>query len=200
MKKYEYHLLLHRVKGFIFVKIDSMMKKLSMDELDRISTEEYEKAEKMPVTVVLDNIRSQHNIGSVFRTSDAFRVECIHLCGITATPPHREIHKTALGATDSVKWEYFNQTEVSINKLKEQGYSIIAVEQTDKSISLEDFIYEKKEKVALIFGNEVHGIQQNLVDIAEMSLEIPQMGTKHSLNVSVSVGIVLWSIFKQFNW
>jgi len=176
------------------------MKKLSMDELKRLSAEEFIKSEKMPVTVVLDNIRSQNNIGSVFRTSDAFRVEKIHLCGITATPPHREIQKTALGATDSVKWEYFEDTELSIQKLKQEGYYIVIVEQTEGSVLLTDFEYKGQKKTAIVFGNEVKGVQQKIVDMADVCLEIPQIGTKHSLNVSVCAGIVIWSVFKNFKW
>ena len=174
------------------------MKKLSMEELNRISTDEFINSEKMPVTVVLDNIRSQNNIGSVFRTSDAFRVECIHLCGITARPPHREIQKTALGATDSVKWEYFDETITAVKTLKKTGYRIIAVEQTDVSVSLLDFEPVADQKVAIILGNEVHGIAQEIVDIADECVEIPHLGTKHSLNVSVSAGIVLWHLYYQW--
>jgi 23S rRNA (guanosine2251-2'-O)-methyltransferase len=176
------------------------MKKLSMDELNRLSAEEFIKSKKMPVAVVLDNIRSQNNIGSVFRTSDAFRVETIHLCGITATPPHREIQKTALGATESVKWEYFSDTELSIQSLKAKGYYIVVIEQADESILLTDYEYDEGRKVALIFGNEVNGVQQKIVDMADACIEIPQMGTKHSLNVSVSAGIVIWSFFKMMRW
>ncbi len=170
-----------------------------MDELKRLSAEEFIISEKMPVTVVLDNIRSQNNIGSVFRTSDAFWVESIHLCGITATPPHREIQQTALGATDSVKWEYFADTEISIKKLKDLGYHIIVIEQTDESVLLTDYEYDKSQKVAIVFGNEVNGVQQKIVDIADKCIEIPQMGTKHSLNVSVSAGIIIWSLFKAMS-
>jgi len=176
------------------------MKKLSMDELNRLSREEFVKSEKMPITVVLDNIRSLNNIGSVFRTSDAFRVECIHLCGITATPPHREIHKTALGATDSVKWEYFKETEESIRHLKDLGYLIVVVEQTEGSVLLSEYQYDNNEKLAVVFGNEVNGVQQQIVNMADLCIEIPQLGTKHSLNVSVSAGIIIWSLFKEFKW
>jgi tRNA G18 (ribose-2'-O)-methylase SpoU len=154
----------------------------------------------MPLTVVLDNIRSLNNIGSVFRTSDAFRVDCIHLCGITATPPHREIHKTALGATDSVKWEYFDETRDSIRRLKEEGYQIVVIEQTDESVLLSEYQHDRNKKLALVFGNEVNGVQQEIVDMADTCLEIPQLGTKHSLNVSVSAGIVIWSFFKEYQW
>jgi len=176
------------------------MKKLSMQELNRLSPEEFVRSEKMPVTVVLDNIRSLNNIGSVFRTSDAFRIECIHLCGITARPPHREIQKTALGATESVKWEYFHETEESLLKLRSAGYRVIAVEQTDESISLNEFKMDAEKKTAVVFGNEVKGVQQKILDMVDGCIEIPQMGTKHSLNVSVSAGIVLWSLFKNMLW
>ena len=167
-----------------------------MDELKRLSAEEFIKSEKMPVTVVLDNVRSQNNIGSIFRTSDAFRVESIHLCGITATPPHREIQKTALGATESVKWEYFADTEISIQRLRKLGYHIIVIEQTDESVLLTNYEYDKSRKVAVVFGNEVNGVQQKIVDKADICVEIPQLGTKHSLNVSVSAGIIIWSLFE----
>ena len=176
------------------------MKKLSMEELGRLSAEEYKKVEKMPVVVVLDNIRSQNNTGSVFRTSDAFRVEAIHLCGITATPPHREIQKTALGATDSVDWKYFETSAESIAYLKKEGYHILVVEQAEGSVSLFDYHFPIQRKTAIIFGNEVNGVQQEIVDMADECLEIPQKGTKHSLNVSVSAGIVLWSVFRSMNW
>lgn len=178
----------------------SVMKKLNMQELNRLSPEEFARSEKMPVTVVLDNIRSLNNIGSVFRTADAFRVECIHLCGITARPPHREIRKTALGATDSVKWEYFSETEESLLKLRSAGYRVIVVEQTDESIPLDEMEIDAGKKTALVFGNEVQGVQQKIVDMADSCIEIPQMGTKHSLNVSVSAGILLWSLFKNMRW
>ena len=176
------------------------MKKLSMQELNRLSTEEFIRSEKIPVIVVLDNIRSLNNIGSVFRTSDAFRIECIHLCGITACPPHREIHKTALGATESVKWKYYPETENSIEELKQSGYNIIVVEQATDSTLLTEMEWDVTKKTAIVFGNEVKGVQQKIVDLADTCLEIPQLGTKHSLNVSVSAGIVLWSLFKEKRW
>ncbi|RLD80019.1 MAG: TrmH family RNA methyltransferase [Bacteroidetes bacterium] len=176
------------------------MKKLSMEELNRLSPEEFIRSEKMPVTVVLDNIRSLNNIGSIFRTSDAFRVECIHLCGITAKPPHREIQKTALGATESVTWKYFTKTEESVQELKDAGYRIWVVEQTEGSVLLNTEDINADPKTAIILGNEVHGVQQSVVNMADICLEIPQMGTKHSLNVSVSAGIVLWSLFKEKQW
>jgi tRNA G18 (ribose-2'-O)-methylase SpoU len=181
----------------IFVHYLADMKKLSMDELNRLSAEEFRKSEKLPVTVVLDNVRSLNNIGSVFRTSDAFRIECIHLCGITATPPHREIQKTALGATESVSWKYFSETGESVKELKAEGYQVYVVEQTDESTMLDEIDFSKPHKTAIIFGNEVKGVQQSIVDLADVCIEIPQMGTKHSLNVSVSAGIVLWSVFRE---
>lgn len=186
--------------GLYLYNILTVMKKLSMEELNRLSTEEFKKSEKMPVTVVLDNVRSLHNIGSIFRSSDAFRIECIHLCGITATPPHREIQKTALGATESVLWEYFPESEESVSKLKSAGYTVYVVEQTDGSIMLNEIDFSKQNKLAIVFGNEVKGVQQSIVDLADVCIEIPQMGTKHSLNVSVSAGIVLWSVFKEKKW
>ncbi|MDT8392372.1 MAG: RNA methyltransferase [Bacteroidales bacterium] len=176
------------------------MKKLSMDELNRLSTDEYKHSEKMPVVVVLDNIRSQHNTGSVFRTADAFRVESVYLCGITATPPHREIQKTALGATESVKWSYSGHAANAVRGLKDRDYRILVVEQTDASISLARFVPEPGQQYAVVFGNEVKGVQQEIVDMADECIEIPQMGTKHSLNVSVSAGIVLWTLFKNMKW
>ncbi|MCD4793205.1 MAG: RNA methyltransferase [Bacteroidales bacterium] len=173
------------------------MRKLLNSELGRKSIEEYKKADKIPVTVVLDNIRSMNNIGSVFRTSDAFMIENILLCGITAVPPHNDIRKTALGATESVDWEYFEKTEDAINHLKSNYYIIISVEQAESSIMLQNFIIENDKKYALIFGNEVKGVQQHIVDMSDSCIEIPQEGTKHSLNISVSVGVVLWDFYKK---
>ncbi len=173
------------------------MRKLKNSELNRLNTEDYKKADKLPVIVVLDNIRSLNNIGSFFRTGDAFRIEGIYLCGITATPPHREIHKTALGATESVEWKYFDSTVEAILFLKENNYSIIAVEQTDNSTSLLDYSFLKLQKTALIFGNEIKGISEETLPHLEECIEIPQFGTKHSLNVSVSAGIVLWQFVVQ---
>lgn len=170
------------------------MRKLKNSELDRLSVEEYKEVEKTPITVVLDNIRSCNNIGSVFRTSDALLIEKVVLCGITATPPNTEIHKTALDAEKSVPWEYFEKTEDAINQLKEVGYSIFAVEQVENSAMLPDFTPEKGKKYALIFGNEVKGVQQSVVNLCDGAIEIPQYGTKHSFNVSVSAGIVLWDL------
>jgi len=173
-------------------------RKLKIEELNRISIEEFREAEKIPLVVVLDNVRSQHNIGSVFRSSDAFRVTEVLLCGITSTPPNVEIHKTALGAEDAVKWRYFEQTLSAVETLKAEGYTVLSIEQTENSISLEDFQPESNKKYAVIFGHEVHGVQQAVVDASHGCIEIPQYGTKHSLNVSVTAGIVIWDFFKQF--
>lgn len=172
-------------------------RKLKIEELNRISIEEFQTATKIPLTVVLDNIRSRHNIGSVFRTGDAFRVEEIMLCGITATPPNVEIHKTALGAEDAVKWRYFPETLSAVNELKESGYTVFAVEQTENSIPLEELQIVKHGKYAIVLGHEVHGVQQKVIDASEGCIEIPQFGTKHSLNVSVASGIVIWDFFKR---
>jgi 23S rRNA (guanosine2251-2'-O)-methyltransferase len=170
-----------------------MMRKLANEELNRISVDDYKKTAKTPVVVVLDNVRSLNNIGSVFRTADAFLIEKIYLCGITATPPHREIHKTALGATESVDWEYAAETVDCIKQLKEKGFTIISIEQADKSISLNDFTIDfTKNKYALIFGNEVEGVSEEAVADSDSCIEIPQFGTKHSLNIAVSVGMVIW--------
>lgn len=173
------------------------MRKLKNSELDRPSVEEFKNLQKMPVIVVLDNIRSLNNIGSIFRTCDAFRIESLHLCGITGTPPHREIQKTALGATESLEWTYFNTTLESIISLKDEQYKIIAVEQLDTSIELQDFTSKSSDKIALVFGNEIKGISDEILNYVDKGIEIPQFGTKHSFNVSVSTGIVLWQIFNQ---
>ena len=159
-----------------------------------MSVEEYKEIEKSPITVVLDNIRSCNNIGSVFRTSDALLIEKIVLCGITATPPNAEIHKTALDAEKSVPWEYVDKTEAAVAQLKVNGYDVFAVEQVENSIMLPDFKPEKGQKYALVFGNEVKGVQQSVVDLCDGAIEIPQYGTKHSFNISVSAGIVLWDL------
>jgi 23S rRNA (guanosine2251-2'-O)-methyltransferase len=171
------------------------MKKLSMDELNRLSTEEFKSAEKTKVVIILDNIRSMHNVGSVFRTSDAFAVEKIILCGITARPPHRDIEKSALGATASVVWEYEESTLEAVQKLKEKGYQIISIEQTENSHTLEDFEFSYHQPYAIIFGNEVDGVQQEVINQSNHCIEIPQFGTKHSFNVSVTAGIVMWQVF-----
>ena len=176
------------------------MKKLSMEELNRISVQEFKEVEKIPLTVVLDNVRSQNNIGSVFRTSDAFRVERICLCGICSTPPHRDIHKTALGAEDSVDWTYFEDSVACVQSLKEQGYKVYAIEQVDDSIKLdqlsERLTLASEDKVAIVFGNEVEGVLDEVIAICDGSIEIPQFGTKHSLNISCAAAIVLWEFFK----
>ena len=172
-------------------------RKLKIEELNRISIEEFKEAEKKPLVVVLDNVRSQHNIGSVFRTSDAFRVAEIILCGITSTPPNVEIHKTALGAEDAVPWRYFEETLSAVEVLKAEGYPVFSIEQAENSISLEDFQPESGKKYAVIFGHEVHGVQQEVVNASHGCIEIPQHGTKHSLNVSVTAGIVIWDFFKH---
>ena len=173
------------------------MRKLKNSELDRLSVPDFKNATKIPVVVVLDNIRSLNNIGSVFRTSDAFLIDRILLCGITAKPPHKDIHKTALGATDSVDWDYFPETGDALLSLKKEGFVIVAVEQTDESIGLDAFRFEQDKKYAFIFGHEIRGVQQEIVDQSDLSLDIPQFGTKHSLNISVSVGMVLWEVYKQ---
>lgn len=170
------------------------MRKLKNSELDRLSVDEYKEIAKTPITVVLDNIRSCNNIGSVFRTSDALLIEKVVLCGITATPPNKEIHKTALDAEKSVPWEYAEQTEDAVTRLKANGYQVFAVEQVENSILLPDFTPEKDQKLALVFGNEVKGVQQSVVDLCDGAIEIPQYGTKHSFNISVSAGIVLWDL------
>ena len=172
-------------------------RKLKITELNRISAEEFKKADKLPLVVVLDNIRSLHNIGSVFRTSDAFRVECIYLCGITATPPHPELHKTALGAEFTVDWKYVNNAVEAVDNLRQEGYIVYSVEQAENSIMLEDMRLEQGKRYAVVLGNEVKGVQQEVIDHSDGCLEIPQYGTKHSLNVSVTAGIVIWDLFKQ---
>ena len=171
-------------------------RKLKIEELNRISLEEFQSAEKIPLVVVLDNVRSQHNIGSVFRTGDAFRVQEIILCGITATPPNAEIHKTALGAEDSMAWRYFAETLQAIEELQANGYIVFSIEQTENSLSLETLQLDKNKKYAVVFGHEVHGVQQKVIDLSDGCIEIPQYGTKHSLNVSVTAGIVIWDFFK----
>jgi 23S rRNA (guanosine2251-2'-O)-methyltransferase len=173
------------------------MRKLKISEMNRLSVEEFRESLKMPVVVVLDNIRSQNNIGSVFRTVDAFRMEAIHLCGISATPPHREIHKTALGATESVTWRYFAETRQALEELRKEGFALYGIEQTTDSIALGDFLPDKEKKYALVFGNEVNGLEESIIPFLDGCLEIPQYGTKHSLNISVASGIVLWHFFQK---
>lgn len=172
-------------------------RKLKITELNRISAEEFKKANKLPLVVILDNVRSLHNIGSVFRTSDAFRVECIYLCGITATPPHPEMHKTALGAEFTVDWKYVNNAVEAVDNLRQEGYIVFSVEQAENSIMLENIQLEQERRYAVVLGNEVKGVQQEVIDHSDGCIEIPQYGTKHSLNVSVTAGIVIWDLFKQ---
>jgi tRNA G18 (ribose-2'-O)-methylase SpoU len=171
------------------------MRKLLNEELERLSVEEFKKAAKVPLILVLDNVRSLNNIGSVFRTADAFRLEGIYLCGITATPPHREIHKTALGATESVSWEYRANTTEAIRELKEKGYQVFSVEQTEGAMLLDQVQLADKQRYALVFGHEIRGVDQEVVDLSDHCIEIPQYGTKHSLNISVAAGIVIWELF-----
>jgi len=173
------------------------MQKLKTSEIKRITQEEFRQAQKIPLVVVLDNVRSLHNVGSVFRTADAFLVEKILLCGVTSTPPNAEIHKTALGAEFSVEWEYFENTFEAIKTLKNQGFTIISIEQAKESSNISDFCHIQTKKYAVIFGNEVKGVQQPIVNESDFCLEIPQFGTKHSLNVSVAAGIVIWELFKK---
>lgn len=173
------------------------MRKLENSELDRLNVEEFKQVEKTPICIVLDNVRSLNNIGSVFRTADAFLIEKIYLCGITATPPHKDIHKTALGATDSVVWEHRESTLELLEELREEGYTSLAVEQAENAVMLNDFKVEENKKYALIFGNEVKGVSQEVVSASDLVLEIPQYGTKHSLNISVSVGVVVWDLWAK---
>jgi len=175
------------------------VRKLKNIELNRLNIEDFKKAEKNPVILVLDNIRSLSNIGSIFRTADAFRLQGIHLCGITASPPHREIQKTALGATESVDWKYFKSTTDAVLKLKNDGFQILVLEQTDNSISLKNFVMTTPNKMAVILGNEVKGVSDEVLKIADYCIEIPQFGTKHSFNVAVSCGIVLWDLLLKMN-
>jgi 23S rRNA (guanosine2251-2'-O)-methyltransferase len=173
------------------------MKKLSLDELGRISVDQFKDAHKLPVAIVLDNVRSLHNVGSAFRTADAFRFEKIFLTGITGTPPHREIEKTALGATQSVDWEYAESTESLVRRLKDDGYRILIIEQTDAGVPLQQLGVDHQLKYALVFGNEVNGVSDEVVALGDEAVEIPQHGTKHSLNISVCLGIVTWEFFKK---
>ncbi|MBK9458180.1 MAG: RNA methyltransferase [Sphingobacteriales bacterium] len=168
------------------------MRKLTMSELNRLSVDEFKDADKVPIVMVLDNVRSLHNVGSVFRTADAFRVTALYLCGITATPPNKEIYKTALGSTESVEWHYFSTTNEALLHLKHNNYTLVAVEQTSNSLSLTQFTPQETQKYALVLGNEVYGVAEDALPLCDIALEIPQLGTKHSLNVSVCAGIVLW--------
>ena len=176
------------------------MRKLENSELDRKSISDFKEATKTPLIIVLDDIRSLHNIGSVFRTADAFLIEKIYLCGITASPPNKEIHKTALGATETVAWEHHENVLEVIGKLKEENVSVFAIEQVENSIFLPDFKVENSKKYALVFGNEVFGVNQEAVRLCNGTIEIPQLGTKHSLNISVSAGIVVWDLFVKMNY
>jgi len=171
------------------------MRKLENAELGRKSVEEFKGSSKTPVIIVLDNVRSLNNVGSVFRTADAFLVEAVYLCGITGTPPHKEIQKTALGATESVAWKYFNTTLDALKELNENEYIVYSIEQAESAIMLNNFMPSKKQKIAIVFGNEVKGVDQEVIDASEDVIEIPQLGTKHSLNISVSVGVVMWDLF-----
>ncbi|WP_225444053.1 RNA methyltransferase [Echinicola arenosa] len=173
------------------------MKKLNMEELNRLSVDEFKASDKIPLVIILDNIRSLNNVGSAFRTSDAFRIQKIYLCGITGTPPHRDIQKTALGATESVAWEYATSTLDAIGSLKKEGFQICALEQVDKSTLLHEFQPSLDQKYALVFGNEVFGVEEDVILASDHVLEIPQLGTKHSLNISVSMGITIWDFVSK---
>ena len=175
------------------------MRKLSNDELGRKSVDEFRVSGKSPFIIILDNIRSFHNVGSVFRSADAFLVEAVYLCGITGTPPHREIQKTALGATESVYWKYYKTTLEAIDELKSHGYEIISLEQAENSVSLRDFQPETSKKYAMVFGHEINGVAQDVVDKSDHVIEIPQFGTKHSFNISVTAGIVLWDLYNKLD-
>lgn len=175
------------------------MRKLKVTEMNRLTPEEFKESRKLPLVVVLDHIRSLNNVGSVFRTSDAFRVESIYLCGITACPPNAEIHKTALGAEETVDWKYFNDTLEAVENLKKEGYTVCAIEQVEGSVMLDKLQLDKDKKYAIVMGNEVKGVQQSVVDKCDMCIEIPQYGTKHSLNVSVTTGIVIWEFFNKMS-
>lgn len=172
--------------------MESIHKKLKVTEMNRLDRDGFREAEKLPLVVVLDHVRSLYNVGSVFRTSDAFRLEGVFLCGITATPPHPEIHKTALGAEDSVRWEYFERTQDAVQKLQSEGYEVLAIEQCQNSTMLQNIALEQGKHYAVVMGNEVKGVQQEVVDLCNGCIEIPQFGTKHSMNVSVTAGIVIW--------
>ena len=171
------------------------MRKLANSELERKSPEEFRSSKKLPIIIILDNVRSAYNVGSVFRTADAFPVEAIYLCGITCSPPHKEIQKTALGAEDTVAWKYFKTASEAVNEAKKIGYKIYAVEQAEKSISLNEFSSYKK--TALVFGHEVNGVQQEIINMCDGCIEIPQGGTKHSLNIAVSAGVVVWDVISK---
>ncbi len=186
--------MLHRCPAFSGTVYFCAMRKLSMDELNRKTVEEFKQAEKHKIIVVLDNIRSAYNVGSIFRTSDAFLIECIFVCGYTPPPTHRQVDKTALGAAETVDWMQFDNIVDAVNQLKQNGYKIYAIEQAEKSFSLEKFSIDTKEKIAVVFGNEVTGVQDLIMQQCDGCIEIPQHGMKHSLNVSVAAGIVLWKL------
>ena len=173
------------------------MRKIRTIEMKRLTVEEFREAEKMPLAVVLDDVRSMHNVGSVFRTADTFRVQEVVLCGITGCPPHAELHKTALGAEDSVEWRHFGTALEAVNELKREGYTVLSVEQVEHSVKLPSFSPERGKKYAVVFGNEVKGVHQEVVDASDGCLEIPQLGTKHSLNVSVTAGIVVYTFARE---
>lgn len=175
------------------------MRKLTVEDLNRIDVDTFKQAPKVPLVMVLDNIRSVHNVGSVLRTADAMRIEAVYMCGITATPPSAEMHKTALGAEDSVAWRYYNDTLQAVNELKAAGYVVLAVEQVEGSLKLGAFKFDPSKRYALVMGNEVKGVRQDVVDACDQALEIPQYGTKHSMNVSVTAGIVMWEATSAFH-
>lgn len=174
-----------------------MNTKIQNNELKRLNIEAYRKSEKAPIYVVLDNVRSAQNVGSIFRTMDAFRCAELNICGISAKPPHREINKTALGASESVKWKYFDNTKSAVLELKARNIALFAVEQTTSSSTLENLVFKNKNGIALVFGNEVEGVSQKIIDLCDGSIEVPQFGSKHSLNISVCAGIVIWDIFSK---
>ncbi len=176
------------------------MKKLKLEELGRLSVNKFKEATKLPVAILLDNVRSLHNVGSAFRTADAFCIEKIYLTGITGTPPHREIHKTALGATDSVEWEYAQHPGLAVQELKRRNYTIVVIEQTTESTPLQQFMPDSETKYCLVFGNEVDGVSDEVLELADLALEVPQAGTKHSLNISVCVGIIAWELYRKLRF
>jgi tRNA G18 (ribose-2'-O)-methylase SpoU len=175
------------------------MRKLKNEELNRLSLEEIKKTKKHPVALILDNVRSRNNVGAAFRTADAFLVDEILLCGITARPPHREIHKTALGATESVSWSYYASTIEAVDKMKYKGFIIVAVEQADKKTLLQDYKPDAGEKLAFVFGNEIYGVSDEVIQAVDLVVELPQYGTKHSLNISVTIGVVLWDVLNKMH-
>lgn len=177
-----------------------MRRKVLNEELNRLTIDEFKRIKKIPLILLLDDIRSMHNIGSIFRSADAFLIEKIILCGISAVPPHKDIHKTALGATDSVNWEYFESVHKAIQKLKSEGYLIGGIEQTEDRILLQDFMPEAGNKYAFVLGHEVRGVNQEVIDLCDFTIEIPQFGTKHSLNVSVCAGIIIWEMYRKLNF